>query len=226
MSGTSPEGDGQLLLDEPDLRLPWLESADEDRDEGLDWGRIGKFVAVVAVLLVAIVAAALYLRGALDAPPAGDGSLIEAPDEPYKIRPADAGGSVVAGTGDLAYKVGEGRGGEAKLGGSGESLGPVPVPTAAASGEPAATESPTPAPALSGVGVQIGAYSSEADAQKGWDTVRSRYEPLGGYAKRIVQGRADIGSVWRLQAVAPTTAAAFALCDDMRRNGIECQVKR
>lgn len=219
MSGTSPNGDGQLLLDEPDLRLPWLESADEDRDEGLDWARIGKFAAVVAVLLIGIVAAALYVRGAIDAPPEGDGSLIEAPDEPYKVRPADAGGSVVAGTGDMAYKVGEGRGSEARLGGSGESLSPVP-----AASEPAAGD--TPEPALAGVGVQIGAYSSEADAQKGWDTVRSRYEPLGGYGKRIVQGRADIGSVWRLQAVAPTTAAAFALCDDMRRNGIECQVKR
>lgn len=210
-AGEIPEGEGRLALGEPELRLPWLESADETVDEGLDWSRIGKFAAVVAGLLVAVAAAVLLLGQWASAPPEGDGSLIAAPEQPYKVRPRERGGSTMAGTGDTAYKVGQGVDNESTL---------------AEREAPVAPSSATPAPAASGVAVQIGAYSSEADAQKGWEQLRSRYEPLGSYDRRIVQGQADIGTVWRMQAVAGTMAGAFALCDDMRRNGIECQVKR
>lgn len=214
------EGEGLLALGEPDMRLPWLESADEDVDEGLDWGRIGKFAATIAVIVLIVGMSAFVLREYMTAPPEGDGSLIEAPDAPYKVRPKERGGSVVAGTGDTSYAVGEGVDNEARLAERDVPLVAQPSPTASAKpAEPAATP-------LSGVAVQIGAYSTEADAQKGWEAIRSRYEPLGGYNRRIVQGRADIGVVYRLQAVAPSTEGAFALCDDMRRNGIECQVKR
>ncbi len=216
----SADGEGRLALGEPELRLPWLESADENVDEGLDWARIGKFAGVVAGLLVAIAAVILLLTQWASAPPEGDGSLIEAPAEPYKVRPKDRGGSIVAGTGDTAYQVGQGVDNEATLAES--DTAPTPTPSAS----PSAKASAAPEAPISGVAVQIGAYSSEADAQKGWDQIRARYEPLGGYTRRIVQGQADIGTVWRLQAVTGSMAGAFALCDDMRRNGIECQVKR
>lgn len=214
-AGELPDSEGRLALGEPELRLPWLESADETVDEGLDWSRIGKFAAVVAGLVVAVAASVLLLGQWASASPEGDGSLIAAPEQPYKVRPRERGGSIVAGTGDTAYKVGQGYDNEATLAEQDE-----PAPVAAAS------PSASAAPPVSGVAVQIGAYSSEGDAQKGWEQLRSRYEPLGGYDRRIVQGQADIGTVWRLQAVAGSMAGAFALCDDMRRNGLECQVKR
>lgn len=216
------DGEGRLALEEPELRLPWLESAEEDVDEGLDWPRIGKFAGGLVALLALIVLGVLGLREYLSAPPEGDGSLIAAPEAPYKVRPADPGGMQVAGTGDTSYKVGEGIDSEGRI------SQPDPTPSATPEPKPSVSAAPTPSPTPtpSGVGVQIGAYSSEADARKGWDLIRSRYEPLGGYDRRIVQGRADIGVVYRLQAVTATTADAFALCDDMRRNGIECQVKR
>ncbi|GGD42525.1 SPOR domain-containing protein [Croceicoccus pelagius] len=222
MNSQAGEADGRLALEEPEMRLPWLESADEDLDEGLDWSRIGKFAAVVALLLVMAAMAIFVGREYLNRPPEGDGSLIEAPDEPYKVRPADPGGTKVAGTGDTSYKVGEGVDNEASLAQPKPTATPEPTPTASATPTPTAT----PEPPLTGVAVQVGAYSTEADARKGWDLIRQRYEPLKNYDRRIVQGRADIGTVYRLQAVAPNTAGAFALCDDMRRNGIECQVKR
>ncbi|MBB3988988.1 SPOR domain-containing protein [Croceicoccus naphthovorans] len=218
MDRAGNDGEARLALDDPDMRLPWLESADEDVDEGLDWGRIGKFAGFVVVLAAVIALSFVGLSDWISRPPEGDGSLIEAPEEPYKVRPENPGGAQVAGTGDTAYKVGEGVDDRSVL----ADPSPVPTPTDRASPTPAAS----PEPPLTGVAVQVGAYSSEADARKGWDLIRSRYEPLGSYDRRIVQGRADIGVVYRLQAVAANTAAAFALCDDMRRNGIECQVKR
>jgi hypothetical protein len=42
---------------------------------------------------------------------------------------------------------------------------------------------------------------------------------------RVVQGSADIGTVYRLQAVAPDAAAANALCSQLKAAGIACQVK-
>jgi len=211
-------GEARLALGEPELRLPWLESADEDVDEGLDWPRIGKFVAIVLVLAAIAAFAVLGLRGYLSSAPEGDGSLIEAPDAPYKVRPDDPGGMTVTGTGDTSYKIGEGVDDEATL------ADPEPGVSATADASPA--PEPSAQPELSGVVVQVGAYSTEADARTGWNLLRQRYEPLKNYDRRIVEGRADIGIVHRLQAVAPDMAGAFALCDDMRRNGIECQVKR
>ena len=226
MGTDAADGEGRLALEEPELRLPWLEAADEDLDEGLDWARIGKFAGFVVVILVLIAASAFGLRAWLASPPEGDGSLIEAPDTPYKVRPADRGGMTVAGTGDTSYKVGEGVDAEASLAEPAPTPTPVPAPASAATTAAAPSPAPAPTPELTGVAVQVGAYSTEAAARAGWATLRNRYEPLHDYDRRIVQGRADIGVVYRLQAIAPDMAGAFALCDDLRRNGIECQVKR
>lgn len=224
MNTEAANGEGRLALEEPEMRLPWLEAAEEDIDEGLDWGRIGRFAGFLLFFALMLGMAGFVVSDWLSRPAQGDGSLIEAPETPYKVRPADSGGMTVAGTGDTSYKVGEGVDQEATLAEARPiaTQAPSPVPTPSAS--PAPKTEPTPE--LTGVAVQVGAYSNEAAARKGWDTLRGRYEPLGEFDRRIVRGRADIGVVYRLQAVAADTASAFALCDDMRRNGIECQVKR
>jgi len=41
----------------------------------------------------------------------------------------------------------------------------------------------------------------------------------------VLQGTADIGTVYRLQAVAPDAAAANALCATLKASGVACQVK-
>ncbi|WP_083987857.1 SPOR domain-containing protein [Croceicoccus marinus] len=215
------EGEAQLALDEADLRLPWLEAADEDDDEGLDWSRVGRFVAFFAGFVLLAALAFWLLRDWQLAPPEGDGSVIAAPDAPYKVRPENPGGKTFAGTGDTSYKVGEGIEREARI----AQKQPDPEPAA-----PAAAEEPAPAseprPQVFGVGVQIGAYSTEAAAQKGWQTLTQRYQRLGDFDRRIIEGRADIGTVFRLQAVTGSTASANALCSELKANGIECQVKR
>ncbi|QNE06025.1 SPOR domain-containing protein [Croceicoccus marinus] len=213
------EGEAQLALDEADLRLPWLEAADEDDDEGLDWSRVGRFLAFFAGFVLLAALAFWLLRDWQLAPPEGDGSVIAAPDAPYKVRPENPGGKTFAGTGDTSYKVGEGIEREARI----AQKQPDPEPAA-----PAAAEEPAPAsePQVSGVGVQVGAYSTKAAAQKGWQTLTQRYQRLGDFDRRIIEGRADIGTVFRLQAVTGSTASANALCSELKANGIECQVKR
>ncbi|MFD1958002.1 SPOR domain-containing protein [Novosphingobium panipatense] len=58
--------------------------------------------------------------------------------------------------------------------------------------------------AVAGVGVQVGAYATRELAEAGWNTLKTQYEPLAAISHRIVQGRADIGTVYRLQAVPGT----------------------
>ncbi len=43
---------------------------------------------------------------------------------------------------------------------------------------------------------------------------------------RVVEGTADIGTVYRLQALAPNAEAANALCSTLKAAGVACQVKR
>jgi hypothetical protein len=75
------------------------------------------------------------------------------------------------------------------------------------------------------VGVQVAAYSDRAAAERGWSQLVGRYSMLSGFHHRIVEGKADIGTVYRLQAMAANTAAANDLCYQLKRAGAACQVK-
>ncbi|HEU4819749.1 MAG TPA: SPOR domain-containing protein [Qipengyuania sp.] len=219
----------ELALEVPDERLPWLES-DDDGDEPVrfDTGRLIGLGLILLVALVVLVGGIWFIasRG-LGEGPAPDGSLIAAPETPYKERPADPGGKTFAGTGDTSYAVGAGKEVEAKLA--------TAAPPPPAAGGPLATPasapsrpSPTAAAAASlpaGTAVQVGAYSTHADAEAGWQRLSGQTDLLSGVSYRIVAGRADIGTVYRLQAVGGDKAGAQALCSGLKAAGIACQVK-
>jgi hypothetical protein len=80
--------------------------------------------------------------------------------------------------------------------------------------------------AAGGVGVQVGAYTNKETAEAGWQKLLSRTDKLAGVSHRVVEGKADMGIVYRLQAVAGDAAAASALCRALNADGIDCQVKR
>src|SRR6185369_10319507 len=103
-----------------------------------------------------------------------DGSTIEAPAQPYKVRPANPGGRQVEGTGDTSYEVAEGERIEGQI-----DTGP---PVASTTAAPTASPSPaaTSAPAAGGVGVQVGAYSTRAQAEAGWSQLTARFSALQG----------------------------------------------
>ena len=60
---------------------------------------------------------------------------------------------------------------------------------------------------------------------RGWQTLTGRHEALQGVNHRVVQGTVDGSTVYRLQAVAGSTAAARELCSELKANGADCQVK-
>lgn len=223
----------RLDLDD-DNQLPWLESADEDDyDYEGGHGRLIVLGLIGLVVIAALAAAAWWMmRGDAGGEVVADGSTIEAPKTPYKEAPKDPGGKTFAGTGDTSFAVSEGQTRPAKLDSS-AAAAPTPAPSvaspSAAAPAPAASAAPKPPaskPAPSGVGVQIGAYGSQAAADAAWSRLSAQYEALKGVPHRVQQGKADIGTVYRLQAVPGDAAAASALCSRLKAAGLACQVKQ
>lgn len=225
----SPE---RLELGDDD-RLPWLESPDDIVDEGVDSGRIIGFVLLALVALVMIVGTVWYASNRASAPGPADGSTLRAEAGPYKVLPESPGGKTFEGTGDTSYAVSEGQTRSGRIEGSEAAPAPTPVPSPSATPAPKPGFAQVPPPAASpsaaavaGVGVQIGAYSSAADAEKGWTVLSGRNSVLSGLKHRVVEGRADIGTVFRLQAVTADIASANDLCAKLKAAGQGCQVKR
>ena len=248
----TPAAPPRLGLNDGDDRLPWLESADDIDPEGFDSGRIIGFVMLGLVALAMIVGAVWFSshRGAGQA----DGSVIMADKSPYKVAPENPGGKKFAGTGDTSFAVAQGEtrtgtiAGESGGAGEGNSsprpgftatAAPTPestttVPaakssaTAKAGASAAASATPaTSAPAAAGgVGVQVAAYTTAADAEKGWSALAARNAALAGFKHRVVEGQAEFGRVFRLQAVAGDVSAANALCAKLKAGGQGCQVKK
>lgn len=234
------EPEGELDLAETDS-LPWLESEDEDeRAGGLDPGQIMLFAAGLVAVGALLVGGVWWASNrAAEGVMVADGSVIEAPAGPIKERPEDPGGKEFAGTGNVAPVVGEG-GTRPAVVASGETPplpGPNGAPPPAAKPTPAATKpvtaaapapaSPTAAPAAatSGVGVQLAAYGTRARAEQGWNDISRRTDLLKGIKYRVVEGKVDIGTVYRLQAVTANRAEADKLCSALKASGLDCQVK-
>jgi hypothetical protein len=234
------EGDGELGLSETDS-LPWLESDEEEEDAGgFDRSQFVLFGLGLFALLGVVVSGVWFITNrAANNEVVADGSVIPAPEGPIKSRPDDPGGKQFAGTGNVAPVVGEGgsRPGvvaETPLpgGATGKPMasqpGAKPSPAASATPAkptPAATPAAGQAPATSGVGVQLAAYGTRARAEQGWSEAQRRTGALKGIKYRVVEGKVDIGTVYRLQAVVGSRAEADTLCRALKADGVECQVK-
>lgn len=207
----------------PENSLPWLESDEDDSEAGaLDTRQI----ILVAVGLLVLGAALLGLLWfATNRMSAGaeepDGSVIAAPEGPIKERPEDPGRKEFAGTGNVAPLVGEGGKPQAVVASPDKPV-PVAAPSPEASPSAAASDA---ASVPQGIGVQLAAYSSRARAEQGWSDLARRSETLQGVRHRVVEGEVASGTVYRLQAVAATRAEADALCANLKREGLDCQVK-
>lgn len=213
----------RLALDDNE-KLPWLESDDDDLDD-YQSGGTGRLLAVALaglLVLAALIGGIWWLthRDGVDGALA-DGSTIKAPPGDYKVAPENPGGKTFAGTGDSSFGVSVGQNRPARLGEQAPVETPAPVVTASAEARP----SPSPAP-VSGIGVQVGAYSSRESAEAGWQRLSSQHEALSGFSHRVVEGRADIGTVYRLQAVVGSQSEANGLCARLKAGGLPCQVKR
>lgn len=253
---------GQLELGDDDERLPWLEGDDEEEEyEGYNVGQLAVFVLLGLVVLGLLVSALWWFtRKQADPELVADGSVIEAPEQPYKERPDDPGGKTFEGTGDSSFAVSEGEsrpaqlgtaselprpgfetvettsGGKAgtsggKAGTSGGKLGTSGGKTAemGTSGGKLGTSGGKTAfdsAASSAVGVQVGAYSTRSSAEAAWSRLSQQYSALKGLRYRVVEGQADIGTVYRLQALPGDVAAANSLCSSLKASGLSCHVKK
>jgi SPOR domain len=231
----------ELGLEDEDERLPWLESDDDyDYDEGIDGGRILGFALLGLVALAAIVGAIWWsTHRTPDATLVADGSTVAAPG-PYKEAPKNAGGKTFEGTGDTAFAVSEGQTRAVRLG-EPAAVAAAAAASASASASPAAkpgfdlapkpsaapTHSAAPAAASGAPGtlVQVGAYSNRSQAEAAWSKLSGHYSALSGQHHQIVEGQADIGTVFRLQALPGSGDAARSLCGRLKGAGLACQVK-
>lgn len=220
--------DGELDLTDTDS-LPWLESDEEDDDAGgLDVMQIVGFVALLLAVLGAVVGGVWFVSNRMAGEEmVADGSVIEAPAGPIKQRPDDPGGKEFAGTGKVAPVVGEGGSRPAVV--AEAPMPPLPgaspVATPSSSGKIVPAATPTAAAPISGIGVQLAAYGTRARAEEGWTQVSRRTDALTGVKYRILEGKVDIGTVYRLQAVAGSRAEADRLCAALKADGVDCQVK-
>ncbi|MCJ2187799.1 SPOR domain-containing protein [Novosphingobium beihaiensis] len=226
--GADFEQPPQLELGDDDVRLPWLEGDDEEfEDEGGSGIGQGLMLAVLGLVAIGLIVGGLFwvMRDKPDQPLVADGGVIAAPKEPYKTKPENPGGEVVAGTGDTSFAVAEGQTRPPQIEDKEEPAKPGFESVGKTdNSKPAAKPSTASAPA--GVGVQVGAYSTKKTAEAGWLALKSQYPALADVPHRVLQGQADIGTVYRLQAVPGDLAAAKALCSGMKDAGLSCQVKR
>ena len=74
-----------------------------------------------------------------------------------------------------------------------------------------------------GYGVQLGAFGSEASADREWRRLQVRFEAeLGSLSPRIVIAESDSRQLYRLQAPASGEAQARAICDLLREQSQAC----
>lgn len=237
----------KLALNEDGDRLPWLESRDYDDSENRGDGTRLLGLIVFSLLALALLLGVVwwFSRNSADKDMAGDGSTIEAPEGAYKERPDDPGGKTFEGTGDSSFAVGEGQEREGKVGdgassnpgggsdaragtganganGSASSSDGANGSAASGSGNSGADAGAS----AGGISVQVGAYSDRPSAEAGWAKITKQTNKLNGVQYRIVEGNADIGKVYRLQALPGSASAAKQLCDGLRSDGVACQVKR
>lgn len=217
-----------------DDSLPWLESDEfEDAAGELDMARIIGIVVVALALIGAGLGGAWWFAnrdGGTEY--VADGSTVSAPEGPIKERPENPGGKEFEGTGSVASAVGEGQTREGVLRDDPPEDVATPSIATLPVGEEPVQSRPTPPVAPSstadngGISVQVGAYRSRERAVAGWQTLQRQTTALDGVKHRIVQGEADIGTVFRLQALPGDLAAARALCNALKADGVACQVKR
>lgn len=243
-------GDADELSLGKDDRLPWLEPVEPEPEETpIDKAKIiGLLVALIAAIAIAV--GGIWWLRSQDNVPKGDGSLIEAPTDPYKVPPSETGGMKVEGQGDAAFAASEGADANGQLDIAAQPEAPVdgqrvadvkPKPPVAAGQKASApvavggklatpkpvvpaprpaTPSPTAAP---GTGlIQLGAYTSEAAANQAYNALAQRYAFLGTMPRMIVQANVGGTSFYRLRVTAGAQAAET--CAKLKAGGANCLI--
>jgi hypothetical protein len=225
-------------------RLPWLETVDEDYDQGPSVLR----VVLIVVLGLALLAAAIFgfswykKRQGAD----GNGALIVAQEGDYKVKPDDPGGMKVEGEGEVAVATSDGAGGgnaaidlnatpEAPVAGTraapaaaatgGSSKAVVAIPASGGKlGATAQPVAPVAGPASRGSLVQLGSFPDEGAANTAWAQAAKRFTYLAPMGKSVQKAEVNGRTVYRLRVNAGSAGAASELCGRLRVAGEACFV--
>ena len=106
------------------------------------------------------------------------------------------------------------------------SAPPAPAPQTVAAAAGAVPAAPPPVTGFgppAGYGIQLGAFGSEASADREWRRLQERFgAELGNLSPRIVIAESDSRQLYRLQAPATGEAQARAICDSLREQSQAC----
>ena len=228
-------------------RLPWLETVDPDEEEG---SSVLRFVAYVVLVLVVVAGIAFAVVNIWHRTAGGNGELIAAEPNPYKVKPVEPGGLKVEGEGDAAVATSDG-----KAAGTG-AIDLSAIPEAPVTATPAASASPTPGvaagrsasaaipapagklvaatpmterpapagPAPGGSLVRLGAYPSESLTNAAWDRFTKRFSYLAPLGKVVQPVAKDGKTLYRLRVNAGSANQAAQLCGRLKVAGESCFV--
>lgn len=214
-----------------DGQLPWLQAVeDEDEPRGVS---ARKMLAALGLVLIAVllVAATFFWLGRRDTAVNGPPELIKAPPAPYKVKPPNPGGLDIQGESETAFETSSGEDTDAQLDLSKVPESPVgkpakeqpqaapqPAPAAEAKAPPKAE--PAPPTVAHGSIIQLGAFANQAQAERAWTALSSRFPSIGSMGKLIVPFPGGI----RLRATAASPTEAKQACQTLKAAGENCFV--
>ena len=215
--------------------LPWLQSVDDEEEPRGVSAR--KMLAALGIVLLAalLVGATFFWIGRRDAQENAPPELIKADPAPYKVKPANPGGLDIAGESETAFETSAGQDTDSQLDLSKvhqEDQAPPPATPAKQSAapdakpadatpQPQAQTAPAPKP-TGGTGsvVQLGAFQNNAQAERAWTALSSRFSSVAALNKMIVTFSGGI----RLRAGAASPADARQVCQTLKAAGENCFV--
>lgn len=212
-------------------QLPWLQAVeDEDEPRGVS---ARKMLAALGLVLIAalLVAATFFWLGRRTTVVNGPPGLIKAEPGPYKIKPSNPGGLDIKGESETAFETSAGQDTDAQLDLSKVPEAPVTKPPkvqtqpALQPGSSTKTKSPpkpepVPPTVAHGSIIQLGAFANQAQAERAWTALASRFPSIGSMGKLIVPFPGGI----RLRATAASPAEAKQACQTLKAAGENCFV--
>lgn len=221
-------------------RLPWLETVEDDYQEGTSWLRIVLLVLIgLAIIAAAIFGWWWYQRTAGGQ---GTGALINAQEGDYKVKPDNPGGMKVEGEGDTVFAASEGattngsvdvsavpespvdgkaapKASPKAVSGSSRVIAPVPTPGVE---KAAAPSQKAPGPSAGSATIQLGSFPDTAGANTAWARLSKRFDYLAPLGKSVEKAEVNGRTVYRLRVNAGSNGQARELCGRLKAAGEAC----
>ena len=231
----------RLDFDDED-RLPWLEpAADEGEDDRISPLKLLGLILIGLMLIGAVVAGLWWAQNRHRTGGVGEGQLIAAPTENYKIAANEADAKKFDGEGDASFATSEGVVRDGRIDPSRVPEAPIsktaPAPSLAKPAVPAkpaqsvnahvtdetsAKVTTAPKAAAGGAMIQLGAYGSASGARDAWTKLSKRFAYLSPLAMTVEPAQVGGGTVYRLRAGAGGQAGM--ICGKLKVAGESCLV--